>query len=307
MTFAWSSVVALSGGVGGARLLRGLARALPVDALTAIVNTGDDFEHWGQHVSPDLDTVMYALAGLSHEERGWGLSGETFALLEAMRRYGQDDWFAIGDRDMATHLCRTAALARGERLTDVTRTLCASLGVRTRVLPMSDHPSRTMIETRDHGALAFQTWFVRHRAEPAVRRVRFDGDARPTGEVLDALRRAQLVVIGPSNPYVSIDPILSLPGVRDAVFANPVVAVSPIVGGRAVKGPLAAMIPELDAVAPSAAAVAAHYPGLAAMVVERGDSVAGLPVLATDTVMRSAADSERLAQEVLAFAAGLRT
>jgi LPPG:FO 2-phospho-L-lactate transferase len=306
MTFAWTSVVALSGGVGGARLLRGLARALPADALTAIVNTGDDFEHWGQYVSPDLDTVMYALAGLSHEERGWGLAGETFALLDAMRRYGQDDWFAIGDRDMATHLVRTRALAAGESLTEVTRRLCASLGVRTRVLPMSDDRCRTMIATREHGELPFQTWFVRHRTEPAAIRVRFDGGARPTADVLDAVRGAELVIIGPSNPYVSIDPILTLPGVRDAVFARPVLAVSPIVGGRAVKGPLAAMIAELEAVAPSAAAVAGHYPGLHGMVVERGDAVPGLRVLATDTVMRTAADSERLAREVLAFAASLR-
>jgi LPPG:FO 2-phospho-L-lactate transferase len=302
MKSAWRSVVALSGGVGGARLLRGLARVLPPETLTAIVNTGDDFEHWGQYVSPDLDTVMYTLGGLSDEQRGWGLSGETFALLEAMRRYGEDDWFAIGDRDMATHVARTQALARGETLTAVTARLCAAVGVRTRVLPMSDDRCRTIVETREHGPLPFQTWFVRHRAAPAVSRVRFDGDARASVAVLEALRGAEVVVIGPSNPYVSIDPILSLPGVRDAVFSRPVVAVSPIVGGKAVKGPLGAMIPELDGVPPSAAAVAAHYPGLRGMVVERGDAVPGLPVLATDTVMRSPAESERLAREVLDFA-----
>jgi LPPG:FO 2-phospho-L-lactate transferase len=304
MTSAWRSVVALSGGVGGARFLRGLARVLPPEALTAVVNTGDDFDHWGQHVSPDVDTVMYTLAGLAHEERGWGLAGETFALLEAMRRYGEDDWFAIGDKDMATHVARTQALARGETLTAVTERLCKALGVRPRVLPMSDDRCRTMIETRDFGDLPFQTWFVRHRA-PAVSRVRFDGDARATPAVLEALRGAELVVIGPSNPYVSIDPILSLPGVREAVFARPVVAVSPIVGGKAVKGPLAAMIPDLDGVAPSAAAVAAHYPRLGGMIVERGDAVPGLRVLGTDTVMRDAADSERLAREALDFASAL--
>jgi LPPG:FO 2-phospho-L-lactate transferase len=168
---------------------------------------------------------------------------------------------------------------------------------------MSDDRCRTIVETREYGPLAFQTWFVRHRAAPAVSRVRFDGDARATAAVLEALRAAEVVVIGPSNPYVSIDPILSLPGVCEAVFARPVVAVSPIVGGKAVKGPLAAMIPELDGVPPSAAAIAAHYPGLRRMVVERGDSVPGLRVLATDTVMRSGADSERLARELLDFAA----
>ncbi len=305
MKTAWGSVVALSGGVGGARFLRGLARVLPPAALTAVVNTGDDFEHWGQYVSPDIDTVMYTLAGLAPEERGWGLTGETFSLLEGMRRYGEDDWFAIGDRDMATHLARTRALARGERLTDVTRRLCEALRVWTRVLPMSDDRCRTMIDTREHGSLPFQIWFVRLRAAPAVQRVWFEGDARPTAEVIEAVRRAEVVVIGPSNPYVSIDPILSLPGVRDAIFARPVVAVSPIVGGRAVKGPLAAMIPDLAGVPPSAGAVAAHYPGLRGIVVERGDAVDGLRVLQTETIMRGAEDSTRLAREVLEFAAGL--
>jgi LPPG:FO 2-phospho-L-lactate transferase len=302
MTPAWTSVVALSGGVGGARLLRGLARALPDDALTAIVNTGDDFEHWGLHVSPDVDTVMYALAGLAHEERGWGLATETFSVLEGMRRYGEDDWFALGDRDLATHLARTRGLARGETLTAITARLCAAVGVRARVLPMSDDPCRTMIDTAEHGTLPFQTWFVRHRAEPPALRVAFEGNARATPAVIDALERAEVVVVGPSNPYVSIDPILSLPGVRAAISARPVVAVSPIVGGRAVKGPLASMIPRLAGRPPSAAAIAAHYPGLRGMVVEIGDSVPGVRTVATETVMKSPADSERLAREVLALA-----
>jgi LPPG:FO 2-phospho-L-lactate transferase len=275
---------------------------LPEGALTAIVNTGDDFEHWGLHVSPDVDTVMYSLAGLAHEERGWGLAVETFDVLEAMRRYGEDGWFAIGDRDLATHLARTRGLARGETLTAVTARLCHALGVRARVLPMSDERHRTMIETRDRGTLDFQTWVVRNRAEPAIERIWFDGSARGTSAVFEAIASAELVVIGPSNPYVSIDPILSLPGARDALFERPVVAVSPIVGGRAVKGPLATMIPALDGVDPSAAAVAAHYPGLRAIVVENGDTVSGIPFLATNTVMKNAGDSESLAREVLAFA-----
>jgi LPPG:FO 2-phospho-L-lactate transferase len=302
MTGSARRVVALSGGVGGARLLRGLARVLPPDALTAIVNTGDDFEHWGLYVSPDVDTVMYTLAGLAHEERGWGLAGETFATLEAMRRYGEDGWFAIGDRDLPTHLARSCALARGETLTQVTQRLCSAAGVAVRVLPMSDQRCRTMIDTRDLGTLPFQTWFVRHRAEPEVERVRFEGSARATTAVLEALERTDVVVIGPSNPYVSIDPILSLPGVQDAVFARPVVAVSPIVGGRAVKGPLAAMIPKLAGRAASAAAIASHYPRLDGIVVERGDDVPGVRVCATDTVMKSAADSERVARQVLELA-----
>jgi LPPG:FO 2-phospho-L-lactate transferase len=305
MTHAWRSVVALSGGVGGARLLRGLARALPAGALTAIVNTGDDFEHWGLHVSPDVDTVMYALAGMSHEERGWGLADETFRALEGLRAYGEDGWFAIGDRDLATHMARTLGMARGETLTRATARLCKALGVEARVLPMSDDRCRTMIDTREHGPLTFQTWFVRHRAEPAAVRVRFEGSARATPEVLAAVSEAELVVIGPSNPYVSVDPILSLPGLRDALFARPVVAVSPIVHGQAIKGPLAAMIPGLAGVPASAAAVAAHYPRLAGIVVEEGDAVPGVKTLEARTVMRSPADSEALARAVLDFSAGI--
>ena len=299
MTSSAPRVVALSGGVGGARLLRGLARVLPAGALATIVNTGDDFQHWGLHISPDVDTVMYTLAGLSHEQRGWGLATETFIALEAMRAYGEDGWFALGDRDLATHLARSLGLARGESLTEVTARLCSSLGVAARVLPMSDGRRATMIDTQEHGTLTFQTWFVRHRAAPAVERVWFDGDAGTTRAVLEALAAADLVVVGPSNPYVSVDPILALPGVREAVFARPVVAVSPIVGGQAVKGPLAAMIPQLAHVPPSAAAIAAHYPGLRGIVVERGDAVPGVTTWEADTVMRSVADSERLARTVL--------
>ncbi|MGH7436014.1 MAG: 2-phospho-L-lactate transferase [Polyangiaceae bacterium] len=312
MTRAWKSVVALSGGVGGARLIRGLARALPPEVLTTVVNTGDDFEHWGLSVSPDVDTVMYALAGLSHEERGWGLADETFRALEALRAYGEEGWFAIGDRDLATHMARTLGMARGETLTQATARLCKAHGIASRVLPMSDGRRPTRIDTREHGALTFQNWFVRHRTEPAALRVWFDGTAGATPEVLEAVRRADLVVIGPSNPYVSIDPILTLPGVHEALFAKParVVAVSPIVHGQAIKGPLAVMIPGLAGTAPSAAAIAAHYDrygGLAGLVVEQGDAPGSLPTLETSTVMRSPADSEALARAVLDFAAGLVT
>ncbi len=302
MTKQWGSVVALSGGVGGARLLRGLARALPAGALTAIVNTGDDFEHWGLHVAPDVDTVMYTLAGLSHEERGWGLAEESFVALERLRAYGEDGWFMIGDRDLATHLARTRGFARGESLTQVTSRLCRALGVTTPVLPMSDGRRRTMIDTKAHGSLPFQTWFVTHRAEPPVERVWFDGDGPTTPEVLAAIDRAELVVIGPSNPSVSIDPIFALPGVRDALFAKPVVAVSPIVGGQAIKGPLATMIPKLTGAPASAAAIAAHYPRLRGIVVEHGDDVPGVRTLQASTIMKSADDSERLARDVLEFA-----
>ncbi len=286
----WRSVVALSGGVGGARLLHGLSRVLEPEALTAIVNTGDDFEHWGLCISPDLDTVMYTLADLAPEERGWGLSEESFNALAMVRRYGGDDWFALGDRDLATHLVRTEALRRGEPLSAVTRRMNEALGVRCRVLPMADAPCRTIVETTTRGDLPFQTWFVRHRAEPRVTGVRFEGSPPPAPGLLEAIARAEVVIIGPSNPYVSIDPIFSLPGVRDAVFARPVVAVSPIVNGEAVKGPLATMIPDLAHEPPSPAAIVRHYgAGLRGIVVERGDAegVRDVPVRGADTIMKT--------------------
>jgi LPPG:FO 2-phospho-L-lactate transferase len=304
-------VVVLSGGVGGARFLHGVARALPAEAVTAIVNTGDDLEHWGLRISPDLDTVMYTLADLADEARGWGLVGETFEALGMVRRYGGDDWFQLGDRDLGTHLVRTQALARGATLAEVTARLCAAVGVGQRVLPMADGPCRTMIDTDEHGALPFQDWFVRLRTAPEAKRVWFDGAPPPAPGVLAAIEAADLVLFGPSNPYVSIDPILARPGVREALARKRVVAVSPIVGGQAVKGPLATMIATLAGEPPSAAAVARHYGGLlAGMVVERGDEAAfaedaalrGLPVLATDTIMRSKAERLRLARETLAFA-----
>jgi LPPG:FO 2-phospho-L-lactate transferase len=295
-------VVALSGGVGGARLLDGLARALPSGSLTAIVNTGDDFVHLGMHVSPDLDTVMYTLSGLAHEERGWGLAEETFAGLAMIKRYGGPEWFALGDRDLATHLLRSEALRAGEPLSAVTARLCGALGIAQAILPMSDTPVRTMIETKEEGTLAFQDWFVRRRAEPRVRAVRFDGGRMSAPGVVDAVDSSDVVVIGPSNPYVSIDPILCLDGLRAAIGRKPVVAVSPIVGGAAIKGPLATMIGDLTGETASAGAVARHYQGLLrAMVVERGDepSVASIPVRGTSTVMRSRDDRLRLAREVL--------
>lgn len=301
-------VVALSGGVGGARLMHGLARALAPGELTIVVNTGDDFEHWGLRVSPDLDTVMYTLADLAHEERGWGLAEESFAALEMVRRYGGDDWFALGDRDLATHLLRTEALRAGEPLSRVTARLAGRLGVTARLLPMTDAPRRTMIDTRDGRSLPFQEWFVRERAAPAVRRVWYDGASAPAPGVLDALRSAELVVLGPSNPYVSIDPILTLDGVRAAVEEQPVVAMSPIIGALAVKGPLASMMTELGEGPPSAGAIARHYRGLLrGMVVERGDeaSVEGLPVLGTEIRLLTRADSARAARALLGFAAGL--
>lgn len=299
-------VVALSGGVGGARLLDGLARALPAGSMTAIVNTGDDFVHLGMHVSPDVDTVMYTLSALAHEERGWGLAEESFAGLAMLRRYGGPDWFALGDRDLATHLLRSEALRAGEPLSKITARLCGALGIEHPILPMSDEPVRTMIETTSEGTLPFQQWFVRRRAEPTVRAVRFDGGRAPAPGVIEAIDACEVVVVGPSNPYVSVDPILCLDGVRTALARKPVVALSPIVGGAAIKGPLATMIRDLTGELPSAGAVARHYRGLLrGMVVEHGDepTVGAIPVLGASTVMRSRDDRLRLAREILAFAA----
>jgi LPPG:FO 2-phospho-L-lactate transferase len=301
-------VVALSGGVGGARLLDGLARALPAGSLTAIVNTGDDFVHLGMYVSPDLDTVMYTLSGLAHEERGWGLAEESFAGLAMVKRYGGPDWFGLGDRDLATHLLRSEALRAGEPLSAITARLCGALGIEHPILPMSDVPVRTMIETTEEGTLPFQQWFVRRRAEPRVRAIRFDGERTPAPGAVDAIDACDVVIVGPSNPYVSIDPILCLDGVREAIARKPIVALSPIVAGAAVKGPLATMIRDLAGEAPSAGAVVRHYGGLlGAMVVERGDehTVGSIPVLGTATVMRSRDDRLRLAREVLAFSEGV--
>ncbi len=301
---AWRSVVALSGGVGGARLVYGLDHVLPKGTLTTIVNTGDDFTHWGLSISPDLDTVMYTLADLAHVERGWGLAEESFHAFESMRRYGAADWFALGDRDLATHLVRTEALRRGEALTTITERLAIALGVQNRILPMCDAPFHTLIDTTTHGRLAFQDWLVRERAVPPVIRVVFEGALDPAPGLLEAIAGAEVVVIGPSNPYVSIDPIFALRGVRDAVFEKPVVAVSPLVGGKAVKGPLGSMVREVDQREPNTQWILDHYRNLRGLVVERGDDDDLDPraTLATSTVMRNRDDSVRLAREVLSFA-----
>ncbi len=302
------SVVALSGGVGGARFADGLAAALPPGALTVIVNTGDDFEHWGLHISPDVDTVMYTLAGLAHEARGWGLTEETFHALAMVRRYGGDDWFALGDTDLATHVMRTQALEHGERLGAVTERLCRALGVPARVLPMTDGTCSTMIDTDEHGTLTFQDWFVRHRTAPGVKRVWSNGAPDPAPGVIEAIAAADVVLIGPSNPYVSIDPILGLPGVREVLASRPVIAVSPIIQGEAVKGPLARMLFELTGLPATAAQVARHYGRLlAGFVVETGDEagIDGPRLCSTQAIMRDRADRKRLATEVLEFARGL--
>ena len=316
-------ILALAGGVGGAKLAAGLQAALdtPGDLLT-VVNTGDDFEHLGLSICPDLDTVMYTLSGRANPETGWGLAGETWQFLEALGTLGGEDWFRLGDRDLATHVERTRRLRAGETLSEVTSHLAARLGVPSRIAPMSDDPVRTVVETPD-GDLPFQEYFVRRRCEPAVRGLRFEGapEARMSAAFEAALADPTLeaVVVCPSNPYLSVDPILAIPGVRAALAgcAAPVVAVSPIVGGRAIKGPAAKIMEELG-VEVSAATVADRYRDLLdgfvldetdralAAAIESADMGAGLRVRVEQTVMRTDEDRARLATSVLGFARLLR-
>jgi LPPG:FO 2-phospho-L-lactate transferase len=302
------SVVALAGGVGGARMVDGLDRVLPPGSLVAVVNTGDDFQHWGLHISPDLDTVMYTLAGLSPEDRGWGIDGDTFHVLAEAKGRGAEEWFALGDRDLVTHLCRTEALARGHSLTRVTADLCEALGVVRPILPMTDALRPTSIVTRGGEELAFQEWLVKARAEPPVRQVRYGGAEQTTQVVLEAITAADLVVICPSNPYVSIDPMLSLAGVADAVRNATTIAVSPIVGGKAVKGPLATMITEIDGLEPSAEAVAMHYEGLLdGYAVQPGDGFASsVALLETNILIGAREDRVVFARKLIEFARSLR-
>jgi len=309
--------VVLSGGVGGAKLVLGLCRALPAESLLALVNTGDDFEHLGLHVAPDIDTVVYTLAGLANPETGWGRVGETGGFMAALAELGGENWFFLGDRDLAMHVERTRRLRAGEGLSAVTDALRRRLGVAARIVPMSDDPVRTMVRTPG-GELAFQHYFVRERCAPVVAGFRFDGaaNARPQPDALAALADPGLeaVLIAPSNPYISVDPILAVPGFREALAMchAPVVAVSPIVGGRAIKGPTAKMMAELGLV-PDALAVARHYEGLIdGFILDAVDAGAagavrdlGIAVLATATVMTTLDDRVRLAGEAFAFARSL--
>ncbi|MEP5514698.1 MAG: 2-phospho-L-lactate transferase [Bauldia litoralis] len=307
-------VVAICGGVGGAKLAPGLYRVLAPEQLTVVVNTGDDFEHLGLHVSPDIDTVVYTLADLADRERGWGRANETWAFMAALKALGGEDWFNLGDADLAMHVQRTLRLKAGETLTTITSDLARRLGIAAEILPMSDERVRTFVET-DEGVLGFQRYFVGRRCEPRVERIRFDGaeTARPGPRVLAALADpgVRAVVICPSNPFLSVDPILAVPGMRAAIRSTsaPVVAVTPIIGGQAVKGPTAKIMAELD-VPVTALAVASHYDGLIdGFVLDDRDAAdkAAFPVAAdvVPTLMQSLADREALARSVLAFAGRL--
>ena len=308
-------VCALAGGVGGAKLSAGLQDALAPGDLSVVVNTADDFDPWGLRVCPDLDTVMYTLAGVANPETGWGLAGESFAFLDALSGYGEDTWFWLGDRDLATHVLRTQKLHEGRTLTWITSELSRALGIPGRILPMCDEKVSTMLKT-PAGLLEFQEYFVRRRQRDEVRGVDLRGieNARPTDAVLEAVSGSDIVVFCPSNPVVSLGPILSVPGMREALAAVPApkVAVSPIVGGRALKGPADRMLSSLGHEV-SSAGVAALYKGiLDGMVIDRSDEgqrgdveALGMAVLSTEAVMHDPPDRERLAREVMEFGAGL--
>lgn len=305
-------VVALAGGVGGAKLAYGLYQLVLPENLTIIVNTGDDFEHVGLRISPDLDTVMYTLAELANPVTGWGVKDESWNMMAALARYGGPTWFQLGDRDLATHLLRSQWLREGYPYNWVTAELCRRLGVRCTILPMSEQPVRTMLLT-DQGELAFQDYFVHRKCQPVVKEIRFAGadTAQPSKEVSNALRNADLIIFCPSNPLVSIDPILALPSLRRIIAASraPRMGVSPIVGGAALKGPAAKMMQELGMdVSPSG--VARHLQdvltGLVIDHVDRSQSEAitalGLRTLITNTVMQNEGERVRLAQEILNWA-----
>jgi LPPG:FO 2-phospho-L-lactate transferase len=302
------NVVALCGGVGGAKLAHGLGMALEPSELTIIVNTGDDFQHLGLSIAPDLDSVIYALAGLSDPVRGWGRRDETWTFMEALKSLGGEGWFQLGDGDLAMHVERSWRLAQGAPLSEVTAHLCRALGIAARVLPMSDDPVRTRVLTAE-GWLDFQEYFVHRQCQPAVREFMFAGAeaARAQPDALAALNRHDLraVIICPSNPFVSVEPILAVPGIRAAIQRSdaPVVAVTPIIGGKAIKGPAAKMMAELGFDV-SGAAVARRYAGVIdGFVVDRADPMPeplqGVTFFNAATLMNTADDRLRLAHAAL--------
>lgn len=307
-------ILALAGGVGGARLARGLAGILAPGSLRVAVNTGDDFEHLGLHISPDIDTVIYTLAGLHDEVRGWGMAGETWQFMSAIKALGGEDWFSLGDQDIATHVLRTQWLHEGRTLSAVTQELARRRGLATQVFPMSDDPVRSMVAS-DAGELTFQDYFVRHRCEPRFRALRLDKveAARPAEAFAAAMSAPDLeaIVICPSNPILSIAPILAVPGIRDLLEARkvPAVAVSPFIGGKAIKGPAAKILRELG-LEPTPRAVADAYKGVIdGLIIDESDiglpRADGIAHHVTDTLMKGDAGQQRVARETLDFAAKL--
>jgi len=303
-------VAALAGGVGGAKLIHGLAKHLTPEELSVIVNIGDDFEYLGLNISPDLDTVCYTLADLANPVTGWGRKDESWAAYQEIAALDGPDWFHIGDKDLATHLLRTYKLNQGLTLSEITADFCRRWGVEHPVFPMSDQLVRTVVHTAGGEALGFQEYFVHQACEPVVKRFEFVGieDASPLPQAMDAITASDIVVIAPSNPWVSIDPIMKITGYREAIRQKPVVAVSPLIGGKALRGPAAKMYEELG-VSPSAAAVAKHYQDvLTGFVLDEQDRHElekierwRIIALVTDILMKTNQDRFRLAEEVLRF------
>ena len=315
MTSRKSPLLAITGGVGGAKLALGLAQLCDPDEVVFAVNTGDDFEHLGLHISPDIDTLTYTLAGVSNAELGWGRAAETWQFIDTLGELGGEDWFRLGDKDMALHIRRRALLSQGQSLTEATSTIAGALGIKHQILPMTDDAVRTIVHTKENVALPFQHYFVRDRCAPEVSHFEFAGiaQAQPNPKITETLKNCSGVIICPSNPYVSVDPLLGLPGLRDAIKASgaSVVAVSPIVSGIAIKGPAAKMMSELN-VPNTAVSVAQHYGDLlSGFVLDEQDATLAesinVPTLATQSVMRTLADRVQLAQSVLDFLATLAT
>lgn len=303
-------ITALAGGVGGAKLAYGLAKILPSDQLTIIVNTGDDFIHFGLKICPDVDTVCYTLADLANSVTGWGLEGDQWTVINAIARLNGPTWFNLGDVDLATHLERTRRLQEGQPLSAIITSFCKVWGVGPAILPMTDDQVSTWVKTQAGDLLPFQEYFVHQQCKPAVSGFLYKGigEAVPAPGVLEAITRSDLIVICPSNPWVSIGPILEIPNVKDAIKKRPVVAVSPIIGGQAVKGPASKMYQELG-ITPSALAVARHYQEfIRGFVIDLDDNdlahqveALGISTLVTNTLMKSHADRILLAEQVIAF------
>lgn len=299
-------VVCLVGGVGGAKLAHGLAQILEPDQLTVIVNTGDDFWHYGLRICPDMDTVMYTLSGLADPVNGWGIAGDTHTTMQSLSRYGENVWFNLGDQDIATHLLRTQWLNSGMRLTHVTAELSKRLGIVHRMLPMTDAPVATMVDTFEHGELPFQVYFVKMRWQPVVKSLRLDGieSAGMSAEVEQAITEADVILFGPSNPWLSIMPILSVQGLKAALLARdiPRVAITPIIQGNAVKGPASKLMAELGYKQSAQSVVESYQTVINGFVYDIRDSdlsITGVRAVAMDTLMQSYNDRAALARRVL--------
>jgi LPPG:FO 2-phospho-L-lactate transferase len=303
-------IVVLTGGVGGAKLVDGLYHLLAPNSLTTIVNTGDDFRHFGLPISPDIDTLLYTVSGKSNQSLGWGREGETWNFMAALRSLGGEDWFNLGDGDLALHVLRGQMLAAGVPLSSIIAQFATAWGLHLSVLPMSDQAVETWVET-DEGALSFQRYFVERQCQPKLRSIRFEGaeQARPAPGVVEAISRADAIFIAPSNPWLSVDPILAVPAIRTALVAcaAPVIAVSPLVEGKSVKGPTAKLMGELG-IAVTNASICDHYGDLIDGLIVHNDDDAppGVATARTDTLMHTAKDRERVAQAALAFAPALR-